>query len=129
ILLAPMIKDGVETILGVHRDPVFGPMIMFGCGGVMVELFKDVSFASAPVTPARAQRLIDSTQGSKLLSGWRGDTPKDRAALVDAICCLSDLVIAADNIEGVDINPFVVRENGAVALDAVVTTRNKTSDL
>jgi len=114
----------LETILGVHRDPVFGPMVMFGMGGVMVELFKDVSFASAPLSRTRAERLVDSVKGARLLNGWRGGPPLDRKALVDAICRLSELAAATDAIEGLDVNPFLVRERGAAALDAVVRRKS-----
>jgi acyl-CoA synthetase (NDP forming) len=123
VLVAPMVHGGVETILGMHRDDVFGPMVMFGLGGVMVELFKDVGFASAPLSRAGAERLIESTKSARLLNGWRGSRPLDRTALVDAICRLSELAVAADDIGGVDINPFIVMERGAVALDAAITVR------
>jgi acyl-CoA synthetase (NDP forming) len=125
-LIAPMIKGGLETILGVHRDPTFGPMIMFGLGGVMVELFKDVGFASAPLSRRAAERLIDSAKGSRLLQGWRGSPALDRRALVDALCHLGDLAASTDEITGVDVNPFLVRASGAVALDAAITMRATT---
>ena len=122
VLVTPMVRGGVETILGVHRDPTFGPMIMYGLGGTAVELYRDVAFASAPLDEAAAQRLIGRVRGSQLLRGWRGSPPCDEAALVQALCQLSDFALAhAHELQGVDINPLLVREHGAVCLDAVIT--------
>jgi len=125
VLVTPMLKDGVETILGIHVDPTFGPMVMYGSGGTAVELFKDVAFASAPVSQARALELIDGVQSSRLLRKWRGGPQYDEKALVNAICKLSEFGIAhASEIESIDINPLVVREMGAVCLDAVITLKS-----
>ncbi len=124
VLVAPMIRGGVEVIIGTLRDPVFGPMVMFGLGGVAVELFRDVAFASAPLTPKRAEALVAASRGSLLLEGWRGSPPLDRAALVSALCALSQFAAAhRDEIESVEVNPFLVREGGAFALDALVAFR------
>lgn len=124
VLVTPMLKGGVETIMGIHMDPTFGPMVMFGSGGTAVELFKDVAFASAPVTEARARELIESVQSSRLLRKWRGGPQYDEQALVKAICKLSEFGEAhADVLESIDVNPLVVRENGVVCLDAVITLR------
>ena len=124
VLIAPMIKGGVETILGVHVDPVFGPMIMFGLGGVAVELYKDVAFASAPLSAEAAGGLIDTVKAAALLKGWRGGPPADIAALQQALMALSDFASDwAHRLAGVDINPFVVLDSGAFCLDAVVSLR------
>jgi acyl-CoA synthetase (NDP forming) len=124
VLVTPMLKGGIETIMGIHMDPTFGPMVMFGSGGTAVELFKDVAFASAPVTEARARDLIDSVQSSRLLRKWRDGPQYDEQALVKAICKLSEFGEAhADVLESIDVNPLVVRENGAVCLDAVIKLR------
>lgn len=124
VLVAPMVRGGVETIIGTLTDPVFGPMVMFGLGGVAVELFRDVAFASAPLTPQRAEALIDASRGAALLKGWRGGPALDRAALVEALCALSRFAAAhADEIDCVEVNPFLVRETGACALDALVSFR------
>jgi succinyl-CoA synthetase beta subunit len=125
VLVTPMLRGGVETILGIHTDPTFGPMVMFGSGGTAVELFKDVAFASAPVSQVRAMELVDSVTSSRLLRQWRGGPRYDEQALVDAICRLSEFGAAhADVIESIDVNPLVVREQGAVCLDAVITLRD-----
>lgn len=124
VLVAPMASGGVETIIGVQRDPVFGPMVMFGLGGVAVELFKDVAFATAPLSPARAAALIASVRGSRLLAGWRGSPALDTARLVQVLCDLSTFAVAhQDRIEAIEVNPFLVRTDGGWALDALVTRR------
>lgn len=121
VLVAPMVNDGVETILGVHHDEVFGPMVMFGLGGVAVELYRDVAFASAPLTPQRARSLVRSVRAHALLEGWRGRPRLDEDALVQALCRLSALAAAhAGERLAIDINPFLVRERGAVCLDALI---------
>jgi hypothetical protein len=124
VLVSQMAGPGLETILGVHQDPVFGPMMMFGLGGISVELFKDVAFASAPLSQDSAQALIKRVRASKLLAGWRGQTPFDKKALVDALVALSNFALTySDQLEGVDINPFLVQHTGAVCLDALITIR------
>lgn len=124
VLVSQMAGPGLETILGVHQDPVFGPMIMFGLGGISVELFKDVAFASAPLSQDSALALIKRVRASKLLTGWRGQAPYDLQALVDALVALSNFALTySDQIEGVDINPFLVQQKGAVCLDALITIR------
>jgi acetate---CoA ligase (ADP-forming) len=124
VLIAPMVSGGVETILGIHVDPVFGPMVMFGLGGTAVELYKDVAFASAPLTPQRAQALVNSVRASALLSGWRGGPQYDMQALTQAMCRLSEFATRhAQHLGGIDINPFVVQVEGAVCLDALISTR------
>ena len=124
VLIAPMVRGGVETIIGVHMDPVFGPMVMFGLGGTAVELFKDVAFASAPLTPAQAMSLVDAVRSSALLKGWRGGPAFDTRALADAISRLSEFARRhADHLAGIDINPFVVKPQGGVCLDALISVR------
>lgn len=126
VLVAPMVKGGVECILGVHRDPVMGPVIMFGMGGVNVELLKDVSLRIAPVDAEEARGMIAEVRLSPLLHGYRGAAPGDVDALVEAIVGLSELAMAArETLESIDVNPFIVLPagQGAMALDAVVTGR------
>lgn len=126
VIVAPMIAGGVEAILGVQIDPVFGPAVMFGLGGVFVEVFKDVSFRLAPFDKTEALRMIEETKGAKLLKGVRGKPAADIDALADALVNLSTFAAAnADNLSSVDLNPFVVLEEGkgAVALDALVVPK------
>ncbi len=127
VLIAPMLSGGVEVILGLHRDPTFGQMVMYGSGGTAVELFQDVALASAPLTTARAQALVDAVRSSQLLRGWRGGPHYDEAALVQALCRLSEFAVQhADSIQSVDINPLMVRTQGAMCLDAVIELRAQT---
>lgn len=124
VLVTPMAGSGIETILGVHVDPTFGPMIMYGAGGTAVELYRDVAFASAPVSPGQARRLLDRVRSTALLRSWRGAPAADETALVDAIVSLSAFALRhAEAIDSVDINPLLVRRQGVVCLDAVITPR------
>jgi len=128
ILVAPMIAGGVETILGVHRDPVFGPVVLFGLGGIFVEVLKDVTFRIAPFGLDEAHRMIDEVRGRAMLDGVRGQPAADVDALADALSRLS--VYAAANsevIESIDINPFLVKAKGegAIAVDALILTQTE----
>ncbi len=130
VLVSPMIGDGVETILGIHRDPVFGPVVMFGLGGVLVEVLDDVSFRVAPFDEQEAQRMIFELKGHAILEGTRGRGPYDLPALFTALARLSQFAaVHADTIESVDLNPFLVRPEGqgAIALDALIIPRQKQS--
>jgi acyl-CoA synthetase (NDP forming) len=123
VLLAPMISGGVETIIGVHVDPVFGPAIMFGLGGVFVEVLKDVSFRLAPFNEIEARRMIDEIRGRAILDGVRGAPAADVDALATALAALSRFAAAhRDELVSVDVNPFTVLPDGqgAMALDAVI---------
>lgn len=124
VLIAPMVRDGVETIIGVHQDPVFGPMMMFGLGGTTVELYRDVAFASAPLSQEQAMRLIDSVRASALLKGWRGAAAGDLQGLSEVLVRLSEFAVRhAAQLAGIDINPYVVRTQGGVCLDALISVR------
>jgi acyl-CoA synthetase (NDP forming) len=121
VLVAPMIKDGTETIVGVARDPVFGPVVMFGIGGIFAEVYKDVAFRLAPFGPEVADSLIREIKGFALLDGARGRPKADIAALRDALVRISAFAASAkDGIASLDINPFIVRPVGAVAVDALI---------
>jgi acyl-CoA synthetase (NDP forming) len=121
IIVAEMITEGIETVLGVTKDPVFGPTVMFGLGGVFVEVLKDVTFRVAPFGPKEAHRMIDEIRGRAVLDGARGAPPADIDALANAISTLS--IFAAENsdtIHTIDINPFLALPKGAVAVDALI---------
>ncbi|ASM74147.1 MULTISPECIES: acetate--CoA ligase family protein [Roseobacteraceae] len=126
-VVAPMVSgDGVETILGVTIDPTFGPVVMFGLGGVLVEAMGDVSFRVAPVDHMQARAMIDEIRARKVLDGVRGAPPSDLGALADAIVALSVFAAAhADQLVSIEANPVLVRPDGqgAIALDAVVVTK------
>jgi acyl-CoA synthetase (NDP forming) len=127
VIVAPMISGGVETILGIQVDPVFGPAIMFGLGGVFVEVFQDVVFRLAPFSRDEAMKMILGIKGGKLLQGVRGGPPSDIDALADALVALSQFADGhADTLASVDVNPFVVlpKGQGAVALDCLVVPKD-----
>jgi len=123
VLVAPMAKKGVECIAGVHCDPVFGPVVMFGLGGVFVEVLKDVSFRLAPFGRQQALSMIREIKGYALLQGARGTPPCDIEALADALVALSRFAYARRNdFSSVEINPLLAlpQGSGALALDAVL---------
>ena len=126
VLVAKQITGGTETVLGVQRDVEMGPVVMFGLGGVWVELFKDVSFAPAHLTHEQARDMVQRTRAARLLEGFRGSRPGECEMLYDALVNLGRLARdLGDVIESIDINPFLVCEQGqgAYALDALVVLR------
>lgn len=121
LLVAPMARAGVEMILGIQRDPVFGPVVMCGLGGIFAEVLRDVSFRAAPFDLAEAERMIAELKGQAVLDGVRGRAGGDRGALAQALVDLSRFAAAHRNdLETCDINPFVLFPQGGVALDAVI---------
>jgi acyl-CoA synthetase (NDP forming) len=121
VLVSPMIQGGVETILGVQRDPVFGPVVMFGLGGIFVEIFKDVSFRAAPFGEHTALDMIHEIKGVALLKGARGRPPVDIPALAKTLSRLSIFAHANHaTIKSIDINPYIVLPGGGMAVDALI---------
>jgi acetate---CoA ligase (ADP-forming) len=112
------VRGGRETIVGVSQDPSFGPVIMFGLGGIYVEALKDVSFRVQPVLDIDAREMIREIRSIQLLEGMRGEAPSDLKALEEVIQRVSQLVGEHPGIVEMDINPFVVLEQGGVAVDA-----------
>jgi acetyl coenzyme A synthetase (ADP forming)-like protein len=107
-----MVAGGQEVIIGVKRDPTFGPLVMFGLGGVYVEALADVSFRLAPLTYRDAEEMINEVRSAKLLAGLRGARPADRAALIDAILRTSQLAADCTQISELDVNPLLVMPEG-----------------
>jgi acyl-CoA synthetase (NDP forming) len=123
VIVQEMVKDGLEAILGVTNDPLFGPAVMFGLGGLFAEVLKDVSFRLAPVTPSVAREMVEEIAGYPVLAGARGRPRADVDALVDAIVRLSALAVdLKDRVADLDINPlFVFAEGrGVKAADALI---------
>ncbi|MGH9939779.1 MAG: GNAT family N-acetyltransferase [Blastocatellia bacterium] len=110
--VSPMAKTGVEVLAGVTNDPVFGPLVAFGSGGVMVELFDDVVFRVLPLTDRDVSEMIEETRVSRLLKGYRGSPPADVAALERLLLALGALAEAAPRIAEIDLNPVIVHPNG-----------------
>ncbi len=122
-LVERMAARGVEVVLGIKRDPAFGPMLMFGLGGISVELFKDVAFGVCPLSRESARELIDMTKAAALLRGFRGQPAADEDALIDAMVRLSQFAAHhANRLVEMDVNPVIVlpRGQGVLALDALI---------
>ncbi len=118
MLVAPMAEKGVEIIIGVTRDPQFGPIMMFGLGGIFVEVLKDVVFRALPLSPADAEEMLDEIKAKAILAGVRGASPADRRAIIDLMLRLSRICLAHPEIAEVDLNPVIVYPKGLAILDA-----------
>lgn len=128
VLVQEMLPPGLEVILGLKSDPVFGPTLLFGLGGIYVELLRDVALRSAPLREADAREMLDEIQGKALLDGLRGQPPRDRRALVSIMMRLSRLAVElGDRIAELDINPLILypEGEGAVAADALIVLAEK----
>jgi len=121
VLVSETVEGGVETVVGVSHDPLFGPVVMVGFGGVFVEVLRDVSFRVPPFDRDEAERMVRELRGFPLLQGVRGQKPADIGALVDVVMDVQRLAMdLAGDVRELDINPLIVRPRGAVALDALV---------
>jgi acetyltransferase len=118
-----MVSSGKEVIVGIHRDPQFGPLIMFGLGGLYVNLIRDVSFRLAPLSRREAYNMIMETKAYTLLRGFRGEMPSDIESVVDVLLRVSRLALDFKEIAELDINPLIVYERGksSLALDVKIT--------
>lgn len=127
VLVQEMVSGGTEVIIGASKDPVFGPVVMFGLGGIFVEALGDVAFRVAPLSRRDALEMIQEIKGYRVLQGMRGRPPADVDAIVDAILRVSRLVVdLSDEIDELDINPLMVFPRGAKALDALIQpSRNR----
>ncbi|MEM0171204.1 MAG: acetate--CoA ligase family protein [Thermoproteota archaeon] len=128
ILVRKMVPQGREIAIGVHRDAVFGPLVMFGSGGTFIELYKDVTFRVAPLTKEDAEEMINETKASKLIEGIRGEKPSDKEKVKEIIVRVAKLAEDFPEIEDVDINPLFVYGVGdysvaALAADVKVILR------
>jgi acetate---CoA ligase (ADP-forming) len=117
-LVQPFVRGGRETIIGGTTDPTFGPLLMFGLGGIYVEALQDVSFRVSPVSDEDAREMVRAIRGYKVLEGFRGEPPVDQDTLIEMIQRVSQLMAENPEIEELDINPFLIKEHGGVALDA-----------
>jgi acyl-CoA synthetase (NDP forming) len=113
-----MAQPGVEVIMGMTKDPQFGPVLMFGLGGVFVEVLKDVAFRIVPLEPRDARQMIRDIQGFPVLEGFRGQEPADLAALEDMLMRLSAFVEEHPEIQELDLNPIFAYKDSALAVDA-----------
>ena len=123
-----MAKSGVELIIGSRVDPVVGPVVLVGLGGVMVELMRDTVLAIAPVSMRQAEAMLARLKGYPLLTGFRGSIPVDMDALADTIARISELgADLAERISEIDVNPIIARPEGVLAVDALITTTRSVS--
>ncbi len=118
VAVQSMAEPGTEIIMGMINDASFGPVVMFGLGGVLVEVLKDVSFRIVPIEKKDAIEMTTEIQGKKLLEGYRGQDPADVECLRDMLVKLSDFVDRTPGIEEIDMNPVFAYKDGAVVVDA-----------
>lgn len=120
VLIQEMVKGSREFVIGLTRDPQFGPCVMFGLGGIFTEALKDVSFRVAPLTENDAREMIREIRATKLLDAFRGESAVDRDLLVKALVGVGHLGMTHDEIAEIDINPLIIQDGKPVAVDAVV---------
>ena len=120
VTVQEMARPGLEVIVGMATDPQFGPVLMFGLGGVWVEVLKDVSFKIAPLTKGDAAKAVREIKAARLLDGFRGSEPVGTSALEDILMRVSDFVVKTPQVKEMDLNPIFAYSKGAVAVDARV---------
>ena len=120
VLVTPMAKKGTEVIIGVSRDPIFGPVLMFGLGGIFVEILEDVAFRAIPLSRHAAVSMVDQIKARKILEGARGEAAVDKAALVDLLLKVSSIVSAYPQLAELDLNPVLAYPDGYAIVDARV---------
>jgi acetate---CoA ligase (ADP-forming) len=122
VLISPMRRGGTELLVGVVRDPQWGPVLAVAIGGLFVEVLQDSALAPLPVTPGQAGRLLDRLRGRAVLNGVRGGAPADREVLTAVIARIGDLALAlGDDLTSLEVNPLLAHGARIEALDAVVT--------
>ena len=128
VLVQPMIEAGIEVVVGTQCDPTFGPMVIVGMGGVLVEVLRDSAAELAPVTKKQAREMLESLRGYKLLTGYRGSKSVDVAGLADIIVSVSQLATdIADEIAELDVNPIICSAARLVAVDALIVRHGKSA--
>ena len=120
-----MAPPGIEVILGMTQDPQFGPVLMFGLGGVMVEVLKDVAFRLVPLNRHDARQMVREIRGYPILNGYRGHEPVDIAALEDSLLKLSRFIETHPEVNELDMNPVFAYRDGVLAVDARVVLKPK----
>jgi acetyltransferase len=123
-LIQPMLKGSLELIIGVVRDPQFGPAVMLGLGGIHAEIYRDVIFRLPPLTETDAVEMVSSLRGNALLGGFRGATPVNMESLSDWLIKLGWLVLKYEKIQEIDVNPLLIVEGEPIAVDATIILRS-----
>jgi acetyltransferase len=122
VLLTPMARKGTEVIVGVVRDPIFGPVLMFGLGGIFVEILEDVAFRAIPLSRRDAETMVEQLKGRKVLAGVRGEPAVDKTALVELLLRVSSIVSAYPQLSELDLNPVIAYPDGYAVVDARIIT-------
>lgn len=120
ILVAKMAAPGTEVIVGMVRDPQFGPAVMVGLGGIFVELYQDVAFRLPPLSPAEARAMLGELKAAPLLTGYRGQPPRDLDALAACACAVARIAAEHPEIQEIDLNPIIAHERGCMIVDAKI---------
>jgi acyl-CoA synthetase (NDP forming) len=128
VSVQPMAKPGVEVIIGISKDAQFGPVLMFGLGGIFVEIIKDVSFRIVPLLKRDAKEMVREIKGFPLLNGYRGSEPVDIVNLENLLLKVSEFVEKTPEIKELDLNPIFAYQDGAVAVDARVILEKTAAD-
>jgi acyl-CoA synthetase (NDP forming) len=127
VSIQKMAEPGVENIIGMNRDAQFGPVLMFGLGGIFVEILKDVSFRLVPVSEIDAAEMVREIKGYALLTGYRGQLPVDVKKLEKLIVQVSDFIVQNPDVEELDLNPVIATADGVMAVDARIILRSTVS--
>ena len=120
VLLYKQAPEGIEVVVGMTRDPQFGPTVMFGLGGIFIEILKDVAFRVCPIDRTDIEEMLTEIEGIKMLQGYRGQPRRDVNAIIDIIMKISRLALDYPVVKGIDLNPIIVYEKGALVVDAKV---------
>jgi succinyl-CoA synthetase beta subunit len=120
VLVQEMVKGDREFVMGLSRDPQFGPCVMFGMGGVYTEVMNDVAFRVAPITRGDAEEMLDEIRMKELLDEFRGSPAVDRESIITALVEMGNLACATDEIAEIDVNPIIIAGNKPVVVDALI---------
>ena len=127
VLVSPMVKEGLEVIIGTKIDDQFGPIIMFGMGGLLVEILRDVSFRVLPISPHSARKMVEEIRSAIVLDGYRGMPSRDKKTLKRLLLRCSSIIEAYPEIQEMDLNPVIVYESGLKVVDARIILKDKVS--
>jgi acyl-CoA synthetase (NDP forming) len=127
VIVQPMVTSGAELLAGVVQDPVFGPLVAFGPGGVHAELIGEATFRIAPLTDLDAEELVTSGKAGRLVAGYRGAPPADTTALTDLVLRLARLGEELPAVAELDLNPVLARPEGCIAVDARIRLKEYVS--
>jgi acetate---CoA ligase (ADP-forming) len=127
LIVQPMVSGSAELLAGIVQDPVFGPLVAFGPGGVLAELIGDAAFRIAPLTDVDAEEIVQAGKAGRLVAGFRGAPEADAGALVELVLRLSRLAQDLPEVAELDLNPVIARESGYVAVDARARIRQQSA--